>query len=603
MKALLPIFAVCTCLLAQMPVSHPKETGPVRAARSELTAKVAPVTTRAAVWPVPIRNYIDRFLFEKMERDGIPHAGLATDEEFLRRVYLDLTGRLPQPEVILQFVSDTAPDKREKVVDKLMSTPYLKHLVRDEFSFVDRWTYFFGDLFRSGTAQLGKGRNLFYDYLYMALLMNVPYDELVREMLTARARSNWLDAASNFLVRDHVDDDSKPSRINDEDTYDEAAITSTKLFLGVNLECVSCHDGKGHLEKINLWLSQTHRVQMWRQAAFFSRMRIGRPYAIGQEFYLTETGSGYDYHAPSVMRIQRYKADIAPEFLLTGERPQPGETWRDAYARMLTGNAQFARATVNLIWAELMGVGIVDPPFEFDLARQDPAHPPPAPWTIQPSHPELVNALAADFTEHKFDLRYLIRLIVTSSAYQLSSRFPGEWKESYAPYFARHFVRRLSPEAVCDAISQATGVFNTIAVTGSDAKVKYVMQTRSSEDLGGKDLQPIRDLLVSFGQGNRDKGEKDPSGSMVQASILLNGKFVKDRVKVQESGRLWKLLHHDPALSSAEIVDQMFLAFLARKPREEEKRLAVAALDTRRTESLEDLAWSLINRIEFIHNY
>jgi hypothetical protein len=603
MKAVLSVLAGCGCLLAQMPVSHPKEAGPVRAARSELTARVAPVTTHDAVWPVPVRNYIDRFVFEKMKRDGIPHAGLATDEEFLRRVYLDLTGRLPQPEAILQFVDDAAPDKRDKVVDRLMSTPYLKHLVRDEFPFVDRWTYFFGDLFRSGTAQLGKGRNLFYDYLYMALLMNVPYEELVREMLTVRARSNWLDAASNFLVRDHVDDDSKPSRINDEDTYDEAAITSTKLFLGVNLECVSCHDGTGHLEKINLWLSRTRRVQTWRQAAFFSRMRIGRPYAIGQEFYLMETGSGYDYHAPSVMRIQRYKADIAPEFLLTGERPQPGEPWREAYARMLTGNSQFARATVNLIWAELMGVGIVDPPFEFDLARQDPAHPPPAPWTIQPSHPELLNALAADFTEHKFDLRYLIRLIATSSAYQLSSRFPGEWKESYAPYFARHFVRRLSPEAVCDAISQATLVFNTIAVTGSDAKVKYVMQTRSSEDLGGKDLQPMRDLLVSFGQSNRDKGEKDPSGSMVQASILLNGKFVKDRVKVREGGRLWNLLHHDPRLSNAEIVDQMFLAFLSRKPREEEKRLSLAALDPGRPVTLEDLAWSLINRVEFIHNY
>jgi hypothetical protein len=400
-----------------------------------------------------------------------------------------------------------------------------------------------------------------------------------------------------------VDDDSRPSRVNDEDTYDEAAITSTKLFLGVNLECVSCHAGKGHLEKINLWLSGVRREQMWRQAAFFSRMRIGRPYGIGQEFYLLDTGSGYDYRAPSVMRLGRYKAEVSPEFLLTGQHPKPGEPWREAYARMLTSHPQFARVTVNLIWAELMGVGIVDPPFEFDLARQDPANPPPAPWTIQPSHPELLNALAKDFIEHKYDLRYLIRLIVTSSAYQLSSHFDGEWKESYAPYFARHFVRRLSPEMVCDAISQASGLFETIPVSGSDVKVKYVMQTRSSEDLGGKDLQPMRDLLVSFGQSNRDKGEKDPSGSMVQASMLLNGTFVKQRVKVKEGGRLWKLLHHDPPLSSAELVDEMFLAYLSRLPRQEEKAVALAAVDPKRPETLEDLAWSLINKVEFIHNY
>lgn len=597
------IALACGCAGAQMPVSHPKEIGPMRASRSELTAKVGAVASHGSIRPVPVRNYIDRYIFDKMERDRIPSAGLALDGEFLRRVKLDLTGRLPQPEEIRKFLQDTDPDKRDKVIDALMTTPYLKHLVRDEAPFVDRWAYFFGDLFRSGIAQLGKGRNLFHDYLYMSLLMDVPYDVMVREMLTARARSNWLDAPSNLLVRDHVDDDTRPSRVNDEDTYDEAAITSTKLFLGVNLECVSCHAGKGHLEKINLWLSLTQREQMWRQAAFFSQMRIGRPYGIGQEFYLLDTGSGYDYHAPSVMRLRRYKSEISPEFLLTGEHPKPGEPWRESYARMLTSHPQFARATVNMIWAELMGVGIVDPPFEFDLARQDPANPPPAPWSIQPSHPELLDALAKDFVEHKYDLRHLIRLIVTSSAYQLSSHFDGEWKESYAPYFARHFVRRLSPEIVCDAISQASGLFDTITVSGSDVKVKYVMQTRSSEDLGGKNLQPMRDLLVSFGQSNRDKGEKDSSGSMVQASMLLNGKFVKERVKVKEGGWLWKLLHHDPPLSSAEMVDEMFLAYLSRLPRAEEKAVALAAVNPERPETLEDLAWSLINKLEFIHNY
>jgi hypothetical protein len=552
---------------------------------------------------VPIRNYIDQYIFQKMERDGIPSAGLATDTEFLRRITLDLTGRIPEPDAIRRFVKDDDPAKRDKAIDALMTTPYLKHLVRDEFPFVDRWTYFFGDLFRNGVAQLGKGRNLFHDYLYMALLMNVPYDQLVREMLTARTRSNWLDAPANFLVRDHVDDDSMPERINNEDSYDEAAITSSKLFLGVNLECVSCHNGERHLEKINLWLSGVHRDQMWRQAAFFSQMRIGRPYGIGQEFFLMDTGRGYDYKAPSVMRIPRYKADVSPEFLLTRERPKPGERWRDAYARMLTSNPQFARATVNLIWAELLGVGIVDPPFDFDLARQDPSNPPPAPWTIQPTHPELLDALAKDFVGHNYDLRYLIRLIATSSAYQLSAHFDGEWKEAYAPYFARRFVRRLPAEAVCDAISQATGIFNDIPVADSSLKVKYVMQTRSPEDLGGKDLQSIRDLLVSFGQSNRDKGEKDPSGNMVQTSVLLNGTFVKDRIRMREGGRLWKALHHDPALSPEQIAEEMFLAFLSRFPRQEEKAIAVKLLEARNSEAMEDLAWSLINKIEFIHDY
>ena len=165
------------------------------------------------------------------------------------------------------------------------------------------------------------------------------------------------------------------------------------------------------------------------------------------------------------------------------------------------------------------------------------------------------------------------------------------------------FVRRMPAEVVANAISQATGVFNTINVADTSVKVKYVTQARSSEDLGGKDLQPMRDLLVSFAQGNRDKAERDPSGNMVQASVLLNGQFVKERIRMQEGGRLWKLQHSDPPLSPEQITDEMFLAFLSRFPRPEEKAVTVNLLDARKSEALEDLAWSLINKIEFIHNY
>ena len=147
---------------------------------------------------------------------------------------------------------------------------------------------------------------------------------------------------------------------------------------------------------------------------------------------------------------------------------------------MIVESPQFARATVNWIWAELMGAGIVDPPYDFDLARQDPNAQLPPPWTVQPSHPELLDALAKDFKEHNYDLRYLIELITKSATYQLSSYYEGQWKEEYARYFARHFVRRLAAEELFDAISEATGVFPSIQISGSTAKVHYVMQTRSS---------------------------------------------------------------------------------------------------------------------------
>jgi Protein of unknown function (DUF1549)/Protein of unknown function (DUF1553) len=585
-------------LMAQLPAGHPKIPGPSKPGSKEVSHQIGQSVSEPGSKPVPIRNFIDEFIFAKIKKDGIPHAGLCTDEEFIRRVHLDLTGRLPEPEAIRKFVADKDPAKREKSIDEIMATPMKGQILKLETPFLDRWTYFFGDLFRASTGEMDKGRNLFRDYIYLTLLDNVPYDQFVREMLTARSRSNWVDGPSNFLVRDHVDD-FNDVKVNQEDSYDEIAITTSKVFLGINLECVSCHDGKAHLEKINLGLSHIDRQRVWKQGAFFSNLWIDRSYSIGQEMCLLDLGKGYNLSTRSVRRMPRYEAKVEPEFLLGGERPRPGEGWREAFARILTGHPQFARATVNLIWAELLGVGIVDPPFGFDLDRMDPANPPPSPWTVQPTHPELLEALAKDFRAHNFDLRYLIRLIVNSSTYQLSSHFEGDWKESYAPYFAKHYVRRLPAEMICDAISQATGIFDDIPVTYSDKKVTYAMQSYSPDDVTG----PMRQLMQFLGQGNRDSMEKDTSGSMVQASALLNSKFVKERIKVQEKGRLFKLLNQNPPRSNDEIIEEVFLAFLGRFPRPSECKVALETLQERHSQGLEDLAWTLINKPDFILNH
>ena len=490
-------------------------------------------------------------------------------------------------------MDDKDAAKRDKLIEELMATKFGLQLNKIQTPFLDRWAYFFGELFRNGTAQQGMGRNVFHEYLYDALMLKVPYDQLVTEMITAKTRSNWQDGPSNLLVRDHVDGAKDLEGVNNEDGFDEMAITTSRLFLGINLECVSCHDGKGHLEKINTGLANIKRVEMWRQAAFFSKTRVYRPYSISQEFAVLDNYPGYDLKSKSVVRMQRYKADVSPHFILTGEEPQPGENWRAAYARMLTSHPQFARATVNLIWAELMGVGIVDPPLDFDLAKQD----------TQPSNPELLNALAKDFSEHKFDLRYLIQTIVSSNAYQLSSRFNGEWKDSYAPYFARHFIRRLSPEMICDAIQSSTDVFDEIPIAGTSIKVQRVMQTRSPEDLGGPKLRSMVHLLTSFGQNNRDKGEKETAGSTVQASVLLNSPFVKDRIKPGTQNRISKLLQSDPPMSNDGMVDEMFLAFLSRWPNAAEKKTAIESLEKYHGQGLEDLAWGLINKVEFVFDY
>ncbi len=557
-------------------------------------------------------NYIDDHIFGKMERDKIPHAGLAGDQEFLRRVYLDLTGRIPSSEAVREFLADQSPDKRDKLIDSLIAPERYAFLEEDPF--VDRWTYWFSDLFSNSGGDLGTpGRNIFYDYIRMSLRLDVPYNRFVEEMLTASALTNYFSGPANLLARFHVDDDA--NQIVHEDTCDEMAIETSRLFLGLNLECVSCHDGAGHLEEMNLWLSGVEREQVWRMAAFFGDLTVYRPPPRRQEFTMLENGPGYDaeaYPAPaavgydvnaeSLVRMSRWEADVSPTFLLSGDKPAQGENLRRAYARMLTTSPQFSKTIVNRIWAELMGVGIVDPPDDFDLARQDPNNPPPAPWTVQPSHPELLEALAKDFEAHEFDLRRLMKLITKSSAYQLSAYFEGEWKDEHARYFARHFVRRLSAEELFDAISIATGVFPSIPIDGTNTEVKYVMQTRSPEDLGG-DLAEVGRFLGSFGQSNRSRGVKSLKGNIVQASLLLNSKIVKEKVKAEPGSRVHELLNQEPQLSNEEIVEELFLSVLSRRPSAEETKLAVNQIQRYRTQGAEDVLWALLNKLDFVFHY
>jgi uncharacterized protein DUF1549/uncharacterized protein DUF1553 len=548
--------------------------------------------------PVVEKNYIDQYIFGKIQRDHVPHASLCSDTEFLRRATLDLTGRLPTPEKVRDFAADTDPKKREKLVDSLMTVNTKGAIAKPSTPFLDRWAYFFSDLFRVNT-NMGQGRTLFHRYVYDALAVNQPYDEFVRSLITATTRSNHLSAPANFLIRFYVDQPDQ-STINHEDTYDELAIRTTKMFLGVNIECISCHSGAGHLDKINLWMAARERPELWRQAAFFSKIKLYRPYGdLWDEFVLSNDGKGYDTSSQSVLRLPRYKADVDPTFILTGEKPQPSEDWREAYARFVTSNIQFARATVNLIWAELFGVGIVDPPLDFDLARYGTNVKPPAPWMPQTLHADLLDALAKDFQAHHFDLRYIIRLMVNSSAYQISHRLDAPWRPEYTGYFARRLVRRLPAEQVWDAISQSTGIFTEMPAGDFGEKVQHVMQTVSPEDIDGK----VRNLLGSFGLDDRYMGSKSLASSIVQSSILMNSELVKDKVRYQDKGRLHDLLNAEPPKSNVETVEDLFLSTLSRFPTQKEAEFGERLLAEQHVQGAEDLLWVLINKPEFLLNY
>ena len=602
---------------------HAKTSDKARPAASELTDEVSRSLPATALIKIERRNLIDEYIFGQIEEAGIPHAGLCTDAEFQRRVYLDLWGRIPDVEEVRKFLADQDPEKRNKLIDHLLGLDYLERTGYDEYkrgpwmveeTFSNRWSYWFGDLFLNGPIQGIEGRNAFRQYLYYNLKYNIPYDHMVREMLTATATSAQVGGAVNFLVTGEVDG-IRDTDVMHEDTCDQIAVNSTKFFLGVDLECVSCHDGGGHLEGINLWLSKRKRLEFWRQAAFFGDIRIFRPTHNNQEFTLMEGpplrqeahwregGSGYRMDAVSVLRIARDRnADVYPEFLLTKERPAPGTNLRTEFARMLTSDLQFAKATVNLFWAHFMTVGIVDPPFGWDLARQDPQNPPPPPWTVQPSHPELLEALARDFQEHGFDLRYLMRLITRSSAYQLSSKTGGNWKPDYDHYFARKLVRRLSAEEAYDAISKATNVFPEISIAGTDKKVGYLLETYGP--VFDKVDSVTKQFLDSFGRGNRKTTASDTEPSVVQASLLLNSEVTKKKVLASTEGsRVGTLLSKTPPATNKELVEELFLSTLSRFPTEEELKASVGFLERYRDKGVEDLQWALLNKMEFLVNH
>jgi hypothetical protein len=567
---------------------------------SDLTRDVAGklAHTGAAQQKVPIRNLIDSHLFGAMERDGIPHATMSNDYEFCRRVYLDLTGRIPTPDQLKTFVEDRSPAKRDQLIDELIESQ----------AWVDHWSYWYGDLVRNCGNRIGNPTLKHFDaWIRQSFKEDKPYDRFVTEMLTASApNTNWMpDAApSGFLTRSHVTGVTMYDD-NYEDTADEVIVNSARIFLGINYQCISCHGGKGFLEKVSLDLVGKKRRDFWAMAAFFGKTRI-RVVPYQDRYTLTEDGDGYNSKGWSQVRLQREGGDVHPTFILTGEKADTSKPLRPQFARMLTTNPQFARATVNLIWKQFFGLGIVDPVDSFDMARQNPQATLPAPWTCQPANSDLLDALARDFAANRFSLKRLMRTIARSSAYQLSSRFHqegAEWKEAYTPYFARHFVRQLTAEQIHDAISQATQVFGNYRrkdwlYETPIAPAQFWTEAASPEDIGNGEA---KNFLRTFGQANREQFDRQPGGSILQAMMLMNSPFVTRRV-VAENGSLAERLVKSTK-SSAEIVDEIYLATLSRRPLPQEKKIAVEWIEKDRKLGVEDLHWSLLNKLDFVFNY
>ena len=250
-------------------------------------------------------NFIDEHLFGRMEKDGVPHAGLASDEEFARRAWLDATGKIPTIHDLTDFMKDNDPGKREKLVDKLVASS----------DFVDRWAYYFEDLFRAGN-RMGFGANLFHYWIREWLTLDRPYSEVVRDLLSQGGKSSHSSPGALYFARDFVkakddpEDKDAHDLVNRPDSIDEFTITYSKVFLGINVGCISCHDGRAHLEQVNLFLTSKKRSEVFQQAAFYGKTRMIMNWEDGfqanTEYTVDDVvEEGYPTKAESIVRVPR----------------------------------------------------------------------------------------------------------------------------------------------------------------------------------------------------------------------------------------------------------------------------------------------------------
>jgi hypothetical protein len=562
---------------------------------------------------------LDSYIWADFQKNSITPAPRTSDWEFIRRVTLDLTGRIPKPDDVLIFVADTSSGKRARLIDDLMSKP----------EWVDKWTMYFGDLYKNtsnrpstGVNRFPQGRNAFYTWIKDSLTNGKPYNQMASELIGSSSGNTYTDGEANFLVGSIVN--GGPT----QDIMDQMASDTFETFLGIShVNCILCHNGRGHLDSLSLWATNVTRYQSWQLASHMSRTQASqvRYDANNNNNYYwslqdnarnmtvdyslnTTNGNRPPRTAPTGCKSGQPCYYVPPQYIFNGSSPKPGEGYRTALARNVTSDFQFARATVNYLWAYFFGRGIVDPPNTFDPARLDADNPPPDPWTLQPSNARLLNALAQHFIDSGYNIKATMREIVNSDTYQLSSRYNGTWKAEYEQYFARKFVRRLWGEEIIDAMSQSSGTYPSYSVGNFTelgfGKLNYTMQFPDTQ--GGADGN-TNTFLDMFLRGNRDDAPRKSEGSILQALNLMNNNAVVETRLAMTGNTANQLLVSARTKGNTDLVNTLFLNILSRYPSSDEMAKAQAAIPsangTARDQAIQDLAWSLYNKVDFIFNY
>jgi hypothetical protein len=486
----------------------------------------------------------------------------ASDAAFVRRAYLDTIGRLPTPEEARQFTADKSPGKHERLADLLLARP----------EFVDFWTYKWSDLFLVSGAKLRPQQvGAYYQWIRDRVAANMPWDRFVRELVTARGYSLENGATNFFAV--HQDPESMAENVS-------------QAFLSLSINCAKCHNHP--LEK---WTND----QYYAFANLFARVRAkgwgGDPRNGDglRTLFVEERG---DLVQPRTGKPQP-PAPLDAEPIASDD---PGDR-RDAMAAWLTApeNPYFARAITNRVWADFMGIGLVES--VDDLRATNPA-----------SNEVLFARLSAYLVEQQFDLKKLMRLILTSHTYRRSSEVLDANREDQRHY-SRYFPRRLMAEVLSDAIADVTGVrdaYTEIALSdGSSQKVEgYDEYTRA---LQLQDSAVKSYFLKTFGRNGREitcECERSNQPSLVQVLHLSNGSTVNDKLAAKQA-RVTQLLAAE--LAPEKLLHEAWMIALSRPPTKAEleqfQPLLAAAAPAEKRAVVEDVFWSLLTSREFLFQH
>ena len=501
----------------------------------------------------PRGNFVDDLVIAKLRNLHLAPSKLAGDAEFLRRAYLDAAGILPSSEEVETFLADTSADKRAKLVERLME--------REEF--VDYWSYKWSDLLLVSTKKLNPTTMwAFYNWIRTSVKENRPWDQFAKEIFLSSGSTRENGALNYFVL--HKD----PIELTEN---------ATQAFLGQRITCARCHNHP--LEK---W-TQTQYYQM---ANLFARVGVKNGTSAGENIVFAKA-SGDVLH-PRLARA------LAPT-PLDGKSIalDSTEDRRIAFATWLTSpsNAMFSRTVVNRVWGNFMGRGLVDP--VDDLRATNPA-----------SNEELLAALSKDFVEHGYDVRRLIRTVMNSSVYQLSSE-ANATNQADNIYYSKHIIRRLNAEVILDAMSQVTG--SPTAFPG------YPAGTRALEL---PDTQVKSEFLTSFGRPARnicDAAERSGDPTVAQALHVINGDTLNKKLSAGD-GTIALFLKL--GMSDRRILEYVSLAAFSRYPTDGERQAALAALEGARLakgaeearrdahrQALEDMVWAMLTSKEFLFNH